>query len=401
MRELNIREHTMASWVHYKDAVGFVPDPMILRAGEIFLNGRSGSRALDRNDSDVWNALQANAGGLFDFFDIVVSRDTIPLINYGDTFDRRMMESPLDELLKQRLCRVEIEYGVYHAIKAGALKNLANLDLSVLDRFAHVLQELNAFRYDWTPALAADSADPEIAQARAKFANVQEPTRSVLAFLLGGFIFSGFAQASGTMHYIQPKRSRFFLGLTAAPDKAGGLSSKEEVEIFDSAEARLKGTKAQVQRTDPVPPVLPYLLADGGEPKSARELLDRALAFRDNRHGRVFRGIVDDIREDGVQARRAEDAAAQARREAQMFLAPYGRLDTSKSRSLEITLSSEAVGVPGGEVTFPLGVPRWLRIWWNDNVPFGGVHKTLRQMWMAAESYNDLMGKLRSIWARS
>ena len=37
-------------------------------------------------------------------------------------------------------------------------------------------------------------------------------------FLLGGFIFSGFAQASGTIHYIQPKRARFFLGLAAEQD---------------------------------------------------------------------------------------------------------------------------------------------------------------------------------------
>jgi hypothetical protein len=54
-----------------------------------------------------------------------------------------------------------------------------------------------------------------------------------------------------------------------------------------------------------------------------------------------------------------------------------------------------------GQTTAKIGVPNWLRVWWNDYVPFGGMSKTLRRMWMAAESYQDLSGKLRSVWAKS
>ena len=77
------------------DQIGFVPDPMILRTGRVFLNGARGTHVLERSDFDVWEALQQNIGGLLDFFDMVVTREVIPLINYGDTFDRMKIIAPL------------------------------------------------------------------------------------------------------------------------------------------------------------------------------------------------------------------------------------------------------------------------------------------------------------------
>jgi hypothetical protein len=114
--------------------------------------------------------------------------------------------------------------------------------------------------------------------------------------------------------------------------------------------------------------------------------------------------VVNDIRADGIQARRAEDMIKQERDKALAFLAPYSKLDAERSRSLEIKLSAETVGLPvkfSGETTAKIGVPNWLRVWWNDNVPFGGMRKTLRRMWMAGDSYQDLSGRLRNLWAKS
>ena len=51
---------------------------------------------------------------------------------------------------------------------------------------------------------------------------------------------SGFAQASRTQHYIQQKRSRLFLGVTAARDKGSSLSGQVEDEIFATAEAAMR-----------------------------------------------------------------------------------------------------------------------------------------------------------------
>jgi hypothetical protein len=401
MDTLEINDHSLKSWTTYADQIGFVPDPMILRAGEIFLNGRKGSLALQRDEYDVWTALQENIGGITDFFDIVVTRESIPLINYGDTFDRMTTPTPIDELLSGRVRPVEIEHHVYNTIKKGALVNMAALDIASLARFANALGELDAFRYDWKPILDVPDGDPGLDAARSKLANLAGPMLTVAQFLLSGLIFSGFAQASGTTHYIQPKRARFYLGLTAAPDQVQTLSSQEETAIFDAAEARLKGSKADVRRTEALPPVLPYLLAQDPEPRSVSELLDRAVAFRESKRGVAYRNLVNSIRADGIRARRGEDLDNHERNKALQLLAPYSKLDPEKSRSLEIALSSELVGVPGVGTSLKIGVPIWLRIWWNDKVPFGGLRKTLRRMWMAADGYNDLSAKLRTAWAKS
>lgn len=404
METLRVMEHSKAGWSSYATEFGFVPDPMILRTGEVFLNGARGAVPLERGDFVVWDSIKENLGGLLDFFDLLVTRDTIPLINYGDTFDRRTILAPLDQLLPDRTRPVEVDYPVYNEIKKGALLNLADFDLGALSNFGHLARELNSFRYEWEPGLLVPGAEPEIVAAQNKFAGIDEETRQAATFLLGGFIFSGFAQASGSTHYIQPKRARFFLAMTAAPDKAGNFSNQEEDQIFAAAADRLEGTDAVVRNTDPVPPVLPYLLKEG-EPRDVKELLARATAFRNTPEGKTYRRVVREIRADGVQARRAEDAVRRAREDALAFLAPYSKLDADRSRSLDIELSVHTEGVPfvqaGAKTTARLRIPTWLRLWWNDRVSFGGVNKTLRRMWMTAESYNDLTHKLEQVWSRS
>lgn len=404
MQTLRVDDHSLAGWSAFAERVGFVPDPMILRTGEIFLNGLSGSNALERKDFDVWNALRENIGGLLDFFDMLVTRDTIPLINYGDTFDRMRVHAPLDQLLPDRMLPVEVDYQVYNTIKKGALRNMARFDVACLTNFGHIAHELHALRYEWEPALSVADAEPEMVAARDKFAAIDDSTRTAAQFLLGGLIFSGFAQAGRSTHYIQPKRARFFLGLTAAPDRSGTFSNRDEDAIFATAAARLAETDAEVHNAEPVPPVLPYLLADG-EPVHVRTLLDRALAFRESRDGAIYREVVNDIRGDGVLARRAEDAVKRERQEALAFLAPYSKLDLDRSRSLEVKASAETAGIPFVkgriETSFPVRVPTWLRIWWNDNVPFGGMHKTLRRMWMTADSYRNLSDALEKVWTKS
>ena len=78
-----------------------------------------------------------------------------------------------------------------------------------------------------------------------------------------------------------------------------------------------------------------------------------------------------------------------------------GRL---KRRDFDVSVSVEA-GIPfakiGGKASFKPGIPTWLRLWWNDAIPFGGIHKTLRRMWMAAESYDRPADQLERVWSRS
>ncbi len=254
MQALRIEDHSLAGWSSYAQKFGFVPDPMILRTGEVFLNGASGSKALERADTRVWHALQENIGGLIEFFDMLVTRDAIPLINYDDTFDMMKVVAPLNRMMPDRTCPVVIGWNAYNAVKKGALLNLGGLDLADLKRFADIANELDALRYEWEPALSVADGDPAVAIVRDKFANIGGMTRTAAQFVLGGFIFSGFAQASGTTHYIQPKRARFFLGLTAARDQAGSFSHQDEDTIFSVAAERLRGTKAEVGAAEPSHP---------------------------------------------------------------------------------------------------------------------------------------------------
>jgi hypothetical protein len=404
METLRVAKHSMVGWLAYAEKIGFVPDPMILCTGEIFLNGRSGINPMERSDFDVWRALQENIGGLLDFFDILVTRDVIPLISYYETFGRVTIATPLQRMLSERTCPVEVDYSVYNEVKKGALKALGQIDLDRLHNFSNLAREMDAFRYEWEPGFNVAEADLELQAICDRFAALEDVTQLVSQFLLGAFIFSGYAQASGTTHYIQPKRARFFLGLVVPPDKTWGFSNQDEDAIFATAAERLKQSAADVRNSEPIPPVLPYLLAKA-EPENARALLDRALEFRESAEGKAYLQVVADIRSDGVAARRAEDAVKLARQKALAFLAPHSKLAVDRSYSLEVRLSAETVGIPfvkaRGEAPVAVRVPTQLLVWWNDHVAFGGMHKLLRRMWMAADSYAALSNKLRDVWLRS
>ncbi|WP_404292111.1 hypothetical protein ACD578_07765 [Microvirga sp. RSM25] len=398
MEHLQISENSYKGWQDFKTRIGFVPDPMILRSGEIFINGLSGAGRLDRDDRQVGAALKDNIGSIIEFFDLVVTRDTIPLIHYGATFDSLTVTQSLESLLDSKVCRVSVDYNVYHDIKRGALNSLARLDLERLRPLAGQLRELNALRYDWRPALSADNYPIE---ELAKFDNLDEPLKSAAHFLLGGFIFSGFAQASNTTHYMQTKRSRLMLGLTVAPETTAGLGHREEAAIFEHAEASLEGSKAEVITQQSIPPVLPYLISTGGAPKTTLELLERAMKFRTSREGQRYREAVQKIRGDGVEARRIENLSAVERAQALEMLAPYSNLDPERSRAMEMKVKFEPFAGSSVELSVPVQIPAWLRVWWNDNIVFGGMRKTFRRMWMSAESYDDFSGKLLEMWKAS
>jgi hypothetical protein len=402
MEQLDITEHTAKAWSAYRAKFGFVPDPMILRAGEIFLNGSTGSAQLGPSGFPVWDVLQENIAGVVDFFDIIATYDQIPLINYWDTFDRMSLAESIERLLPQKLCKVEIGSDVYNTVKEGAILNLATLDPETLPAAgaASALQEMAIFGYDWKPGLAAASSDTAVSLAGQKLEELDTQAKEVARFLLGGLIFSGFAQASRTRHYIQPKRSRLYLGLTASAGQIGNLGAQEENGIFDTAVAALSGNKVEIRHLAAVPPVLPYLLAQKPTPKKPTDLLTSVLEFPYSQIGQNYLKAVRAIREDGIDARQIEDLSQREHKTALDYLAPYSKLDEHRSSPLEVKLKSELVGLPpGAEAAFKLGIPTWLKVWWNDKVPFGGMHKMFRRMWMATESYNDLSTKLYNIWS--
>jgi hypothetical protein len=404
MRPIEIKYHSLEGWSDYGSQIGFVPDPMVLRTGQIFLNGLSGATDLQNKDFVVWNVLSENLSGLLDFFDILVTRDTIPLINYYETF-LPLTNAPLEQTLPNFVRPVFIDHQVYDAVKKGALMALNQVDMGRLFRFSqNVVNEMDAFRYEWEPDFHVQGGDPQLKAISDKFQTPDRTTQRAAQFLLGSFIFGGYAQASNSTHYVQSKRSRFFLGLVTPPADSVGFSNADEDAIFEAGEAKLKEAQVAIRRIQPIPPVLPYLLAKG-DPRNVRELLDRALEFRQSAEGRIYRKVVEDIRADGQQARDAELAVKQERENAVAFLAPDSKLAQERSQSLAINLSARTVGIPlveaKAEVPLRLKISPRLLLWWNDHIPFGGVRKVLRRMWMANESYRNISDKLRQVWTKS
>jgi hypothetical protein len=53
-------------------------------------------------------------------------------------------------------------------------------------------------------------------------------------------------------------------------------------------------------------------------------------------------------------------------------------------------------------LTWKVGVdvklPEWLRLWLNDNLPFGGMRKTLRRLWVADEAYAGFERQMLALW---
>lgn len=79
-----IAENTPAEWRKFSSTFDCVPDPMIIRTAELFLNGRSGCSRLDTDA--VWQTIERNVHGLLTFFNMLMTRSAIPLISYYETF---------------------------------------------------------------------------------------------------------------------------------------------------------------------------------------------------------------------------------------------------------------------------------------------------------------------------
>ena len=391
---LTVTEHSVSGWQTFADVAQFVPDPMILRTGEVFANGAKGAKALGRPDFEVVEALRDNIAGLIEFFDLLVSYDHMPLIDYQYTYDRETVAMPIDALLGAKALPVSIGYQVYEAVKAGALQALSTVDLNHITQFAHQLAELDALRYDWRPGLE----DIKIGGGLAQTGQLDEPTRRAAQFLLGGLIFGGFAQASFTDHIIQPKRSRFLLALTTDLRAAGNLSHAHEDAVFAAAERALHGTTAVARRLDALPPVLPYLLAKAPQGATAGDLLKQALDFANTKGGDNFRKAAALIRGDGVSASRTADLAKAARSEALALLQPFSTLaHADGGLKVEAKLGLEG---PSVSISKALSLPTWLQVWWNGHTPFGGLRKTFRRMWLAADSFENMEKRLVAAWTR-
>ena len=216
-----------------------VVDPMVFRAGEIFMRGRSGKAlgdapAVPLKPERAHDFLDKNVLALGFFFDALILNDQLPLFNYGDTFDMRLnfdqrSFAAFNDAATPALVPVNVTWSAYMPIKERVLAALkANMG------------SRNESGGPWLPHDEAQAIGDELSHVEFQWdiglgqeLEALLPTdldRRLGRFLVGGMIFGEYADRMKSEHWLQPKRARLFVqALTGgrAPDR------QDEAKLFE------------------------------------------------------------------------------------------------------------------------------------------------------------------------
>ena len=196
-----------------------VVDPMVLRAGEIFMRGRSGQAfggapmsPLDAAAAE--NFLDKNLLALGFFFDALILNDQLSVFNYGDSYDMHLdftqrSFAVFNDAGIPALVPVNVTRDAYLPIKQRALTAL-RIGMGTHD----------ATGGPWLPLAEAQAISNELADAEYRWNIALGPELDALLptdldrqlgrFLLGGMIFGEYADHLQSEHWLQPKRARLF-----------------------------------------------------------------------------------------------------------------------------------------------------------------------------------------------
>jgi len=267
-------------WLTIAQLGGPVVDPMILRCGELFLQGATGVR--DANAA--WDLLTRNIHALGTFFDRLILDERIPVFNYADTFDHghNFDQRTLGQVnvSDEVLVDVKVDYAQYMEVKSAAMEELRALydggqaRVDPNDAYS-ILGELSSSGYAWYPQLDGLT-----------LANPHE--ERLAAYILGGLIFGSYAQLAGTDHFMQPKRSRLFLAISLQQKSDRAL----EERLFKSLGELAGWAVADIPYT---PTFFPMLLAESDGP---RAVLTNALELRRSGEVRDYRQWLRDALQD-------------------------------------------------------------------------------------------------------
>jgi hypothetical protein len=192
-----------------------VIDPMVFRAGEMFMRGRSGSAfgAAGKSlpEDQAWGFLNKNMLAIGFFFDALVLNERLPIFNYGDTFDKHLnfasrSFSAFSDSNGTVIQPVDVHYAAYMPIKNMMTEKLAThfsgRSPAVADKTAKdIFCELADAEYAWNISLGPKS--------HALFS--AEDDRRLAQFLLGGMIFGQYAERLCSEHWLQPKRAALYV----------------------------------------------------------------------------------------------------------------------------------------------------------------------------------------------
>jgi hypothetical protein len=85
-----------------------VPDPMVMRIADLFIDGRSFAQKSGLDQAKVWSTISNNVDSLYTFFHLLMTRERVPLIDYDYTFNTTNFTA-------LREVAVEVHPGIYAA----------------------------------------------------------------------------------------------------------------------------------------------------------------------------------------------------------------------------------------------------------------------------------------------
>jgi hypothetical protein len=391
-----------------------IPDPMVMRIADLFIGGKSFAINSRLDPDKVWKVIEENLDSLLAFFHILMTRDRIPLIDYEYTFSITNFCALGDIALT-------LHPPNYRDLKERAKLKLSTIDLNRIPAerreqlAAQRKGELEAIGYEWFPNPGEQFIGGD---------------RLLATHLLGGLIFGGYAQISGSDHVLQDARNQLLLELTQ-PEEEALWGAQQEAKLF----SRLNATIARDPRLSSsdvqLPPtVLPFLLSQ--HPASPRHLLDNALALREMDSDFVaYRRWHHEIRSAWANGthddKREKDVVTVTKELTKRY--PLGKdpFDTpavwSREIGIKAILGAETgvnTGIEHGidegekltagakanakaEIEFDLGkvrasFPDWIRNWLIEGIQFRSHRKVLLRLSLAQRHYDNLLLGLKRLW---
>jgi hypothetical protein len=385
MNGVDITVEKATDWSRFSDEkLDTIVDPMVFRSADVFLRGRkSAQETLPAEDSDkIWKALSANIGSLVAFFDALIMSEHLPIIDYGFTFDSNVgfdtfyLYDQINGAAEYNFLRsVHVMAPAYTEAKDAALSLLKRSGQVPHDLARSILDEMSTFDYSWQSDISA-------------LGQLSEDDQVLARFMLGGLLFSAYAQQTGAGHLLQPKRARLYL---AASLGAASASHEYETDLFDELKKIAKqeaGIGDTTFEFDALPPFLPYLLRK--DPETPDALLRSALALGKTGMVRDYRQWRTQLLRDWRDKGRIDTANEKEIKRITQAMVHELKVGDQSNIDLKLTMT-------GIDASLNVPIKRLLG-WVLTQLPGRRYSKLLMRLMIADHEYRQIDRHLQAIW---